>query len=141
MSIGGIFMSKSRFKERSPKPVTYLIGAAVGVFITLILMLASAAIVLLFNLDRDYCAPLGTVSLALGSFAAAYYVSKKSESRGYIIGALTGLVSFAAVTVISLIVNKSGLTLNTLFHFIIIVLASAIGGILGVNRGKNKKYI
>ena len=133
-------MLKGRGSNQN-KAVTYLIGAVIGVAVTLALIMASAAFVLFFNLDREFCAPLGTVSLALGSFAAAYYVSKKSERKGYIIGTVIGLVSFGAVTVISLIVNKGGMSVNTLFHFIIIVLASAIGGILGVNKGKTKKYI
>lgn len=133
-------MLKGRGSNQN-KAVTYLIGAVIGVAVTLALIMASAALVLFFNLDREFCAPLGTVSLALGSFAAAYYVSKKSERKGYIIGTVIGLVSFGAVTVISLIVNKGGMSVNTLFHFIIIVLASAIGGILGVNKGKTKRYI
>ena len=134
-------MFKGRFKERSGNAFTYLIGAVIGVAVTLVFMFTSAAIVLFFNLDRAFCAPLGTVSLSLGSFAAAYYVSNRLDNKGYIIGTLVGLIAFAAVTIISLIVSKNGLTINTLFHLIIIVLASAIGGIMGVNKGKTKKYI
>lgn len=134
-------MSYDLSKPRAGRTVTYLIGALIGIAATVAFLLISAAAIILLGLDRAYSVPFATVSLALGSFAAAYYVSRKSERKGYIIGTVIGLVSFAAVTVISLIVNKSGLTLNTLFHFIIVLLASAIGGILGVNKGKNKKYI
>ena len=118
-----------------------LTGALIGIIVTLIFLALFAAIIYLFNLDRAYSVPLATVSLALGSFAAAYYVSNRLDNKGYIIGTLVGLIAFAAVTIISLIVSKNGLTINTLFHLIIIVLASAIGGIMGVNKGKRKKYI
>lgn len=127
--------------KSSGSATTYIKGALIGVAVTLIFMCLFAAIILFCNIDRGYSVPFATVSLALGSFTAAYIVSKESERRGYLIGTLVGLVSFAVVTIISLIINRNGLTMNTLFHFIIIVLASAIGGILGVNKGKSKKYI
>ena len=119
----------------------FLTSAAVGIVVTIISMCAFAAVILFAGLDRGYSVPFATVSLSLGSFTAAYLISRKSEKKGYLTGTFVGIVSFAAVTVISFIVSKNGLTVNTLFHFIIIVLASAIGGILGVNKGKNKKYI
>lgn len=119
----------------------YIKGALIGTAVMLAFMCIFSAVILFCGVDRSYSVPFGTVSLAVGSFSAAYYVSRNSERRGYLIGTLIGLVSFAIVTVVSLIINKNGLTINTLFHLIIIVLASAIGGILGVNKGKNKKYI
>lgn len=134
-------MSDEILKAKNGKFRMIFTGTAIGIAVTLLALLIFAALIYFLNLDRAYSTPLGTVSLALGSFTAAYYVSKRSGHKGYLIGAFVGLISFAAVTVISLIVSKGGLTLNTLFHFIIIVLASAIGGILGVNKGKNKKYV
>ena len=134
-------MSANLFKSGDSGPGIYLKGALIGVVVTVVSMLISAAAIILFNLDRIYSVPLGTLSLAFGSFSAAYYVSKKVQTKGYLIGALIGLITFALITVISLIVNRNGLTINTVFHLIIIVLSSAIGGILGVNKGNNKKYI
>ncbi|MBO4734662.1 MAG: TIGR04086 family membrane protein [Clostridia bacterium] len=134
-------MSEDLFKEKKSKLGTILIGAALGVAVTLLSLLIFAAVIYFLGLDRAYSAPFATLALAFGSFTAAYSVSKRIGHKGYLTGTLVGLVSFGLVTVISLTVNKSGLTLNTLFHFIIIVLASAIGGISGVNRGKSKKFI
>lgn len=134
-------MSDDLVKGHSNKPIYILAGAIIGLITTIISMLVFSAAIYFLNLDRAYSVPLGTVSLALGSFFAAYFVARKSESKGYLTGTIVGLISFALVTVISLIVNKTGLTVNTLFHLIIIVLSSAIGGIIGVNKGKNKKLI
>ncbi len=134
-------MFNDTLKKRPSGVVLYLTGALIGVFSTLVFMCISAAAILFLELDRGYSVPLATISISLGSFLAAYFVSLKSEQKGYLIGTLIGVISFAAVTVISVIISKNGLTVNTLFRFIIIVLASAIGGILGVNKGKNKKYI
>lgn len=134
-------MSEELVKGHSSKLIHILTGVLIGLITTIISMLIFAAAIYFLNLDRAYSVPLATVSLALGSFTAAYFVARKSENKGYLIGTIVGLISFALVTVISLIINKTGLTINTLFHFIIIVLSSAIGGIIGVNKGKNKKLI
>ena len=134
-------MSDEILNTRSSRLSTILIGAALGIAVTFVFLLIFSAAVYFLNLDRAYSAPLATLSLALGSFAAAYYVSKKIGHKGYLTGAIVGVISFAAVTIVSLIVTKNGFTSNTLFHFIIIVLASLIGGIFGVNKGKSKKYI
>ena len=128
-------------KRSKSKWLTFALGAAVGIAVTLVFMLIFAAVIYFFGLDRAYSVPLATICLAFGSLSAAYFVSKRTGQRGYLVGLIVGLISFAAVTVISLIVNRTGITVNTAFHFIIILLASAIGGIAGVNRGKNKKYI
>ena len=60
---------------------------------------------------------------------------------GVYIGFIIGISTFLIITIISLIINDTALSINTLFHFIIIVLSSLIGGIFGVNKDKNKKII
>jgi putative membrane protein (TIGR04086 family) len=82
-----------------------------------------------------------TVSLAIGCLAASFFASKSVGQKGYLIGAVIGAVSFIAVTLIALMANKGVFTLNTLFRLIILMLSSFIGGVLGVNRNQNKKYI
>ncbi len=112
-----------------------------GLIITFIFMLLFSAAVLFLDLDRAYATPLSTISIASGSLAASYYAAKKIGDRGYLIGILVGIVVFVLITVLSLIINRSGFSANTAFHFVIILLSSTVGGILGVNKGKNKKYI
>lgn len=127
--------------KSNKKGVFFIKGTIIGVATTLILMLICAAAILIFNIDRAYAAPFATICLAAGSFAASFYSAKKIGDRGYIWGALIGGAVFVIITVLSLIINRSGLTSNTAFHFVIIMLASIVGGIIGVNKGKNKKYI
>ena len=134
-------MSSDFLKGKTGLFKTIIIGVAIGIATVLVSMFIFAAIIYFFGIDRAFTVPLSTLSLGLGSFAAAFFVSKKIGNKGYLTGTAVGLITFAAVTVISLIVNRTGLTVNTLFHFIIIVLASAIGGIIGVNKGKGKKLI
>ena len=80
-------------------------------------------------------------SLFSGAFAAAFYLSGKNGSRGWLTGAAVGGIVFCVLTLISLMINRGGLTQNTLFRFVILMLSSVIGGILGVNRKSQHKYI
>lgn len=122
------------------KKSAYLVGAVLGVLATLVTMLVFSAVLLFINIDRAYAVPFATISLAIGSFIASRYTAKKIEDKGYLIGIIIGLVVFVVITALSLILGN-GFSLNTLFHFIIIMLSSLVGGIMGVNSNKHKKYI
>jgi putative membrane protein (TIGR04086 family) len=74
--------------------------------------------------------------------SAAFFTARKVGNKGYLIGIIVGLVSFAAVLLVSLLVSKQSIGVNTLFHLVIILISSMIGGILGINSlVKSKKYI
>ncbi len=119
----------------------YLWGAIFGVILTLVVMLGFSAILLFGNIDRSFATPFATVSVAVGCFMAAFYTSNKIKDKGYVIGLIVGGITFAVITILSLIFGKNGLSVNTLFHFVIIMLSSLAGGIVGVNSKKSKKYI
>lgn len=127
-------------KDTVNKKSAYLLGAMLGVLSTLVAMLGFSAVILFFNVDRAYAAPFATISLALGSFVASNIAAKRIGDKGYIVGLIIGLTVFMLITVLSLIMGGS-ISLNTLFHFIIVTLSSLVGGITGVNGQSQKKYI
>lgn len=121
------------------KKSAYITVGVMGVVITLFSMLVFSAILLFFNIDRAYAAPFATISISVGSFFASYITAKKKGEKGYLTGVIVGAVVFIVITVLSLIMGNN-LSINTLFHFVIIMLSSIVGGIMGVNK-KTKKYI
>lgn len=127
-------------KDTVNKKSAYLVGAIFGMLGTFAAMLIFAAVLLFFNIDRAYATPFATISLAVGSFIASRYTAKKIGDKGYLIGIIIGAVLFVFITALSLIVGNS-LSLNTFFHFVIIMLSSIVGGIMGVNKDKHKKFI
>mgnify|MGYP004706815307 CR=1 FL=1 len=134
-------MKKDLITEKSGR-IGIIIKAA------LLFFAVSAAAVILFALVMyifasgfKYSALFATLSAALGACGAAFYISGKSGSRGWLIGAAVGGIVFCLLTLVSLTVNRGGLTQNTLFRLVIIMLSSVIGGILGVNRTSQHKYI
>lgn len=127
-------------KDTVNKKIAYLSGAILGVLVCLVMMLIFSAVLLFLNIDRAYATPFATVSVAIGCFIAARHTAKKIGDKGYLVGLIIGSVVFTAITALSLILGN-GLSINTLFHFIIMMLSSLVGGITGVNKNKHKKYI
>lgn len=122
------------------KILPIIISVLIEVSVTLMLVAVFALIMNLTDMDYKYAPVFGSVAVGIGSLSGAMYHSAKKKSKGYLTGLAFGGASFLIVTLIGLILNGGGLTLNTLFHFIIIMLSSLSGGIIGVNKG-GKKYI
>ena len=135
-------MNKDLLKTDNTKTgAIALKGTIIGVLSAFAMMLLFSAIMLVFELERNIAAPFATVSVAAGSFFAAFYCAKKIGKKGYLIGLITGIITFALITLVAFIISDKGFTYNTLFHFVIIVLSSLLGGILGINMIRSKRYI
>lgn len=132
-------MSKNNLSKDN-KWILIIKSAVMLIISSAIFMALFSALMYFLELDKDYSPIFATVSVAIGCFLTAYFTSGKIGQKGLITGLITGLSVFILITVISLIVDKGTVTSNTLFHFIIFVLSSLIGGVMGVNK-KSKKYI
>lgn len=113
----------------------------IGVAVTALFIAVFAAVMYFFASGFKYAALFATLSAAFGGFAASFFLAGRSDAKGWLTGLITGICAFLIITVISLAVNRGALTNNTLFHLVIIVLASVIGGILGINKPSGQKYI
>lgn len=119
----------------------YIFGMLIGAIVTGISVAIFSAVIFFLEMDRIYAPAFATVSLASGAFCASRFSAKKIGEKGYIVGLIMGFILFCLVTLFALVFDSNGGGFTTLFRFIIIMLASLIGGILGVNKDKNKKYI
>lgn len=121
-------------KAEGSKSKTVLAGALSGIAVMLTAAAVFSVIMLIAGIDRIYAPVFATLSVSAGAFVSALVVARRSKIKGVLAGALTGLCYFLSITLISLAVDNSGLSFNTLFHFLIIVISSAIGGITGANK-------
>lgn len=114
--------------------------AILEIIVTAIFIFAFSAIMYFSNLSNELSPVLATISVASGVLVAAFYAAKKVGSKGYLVGLAVGGTTFLIILLISLVVDSGGITINTVFHLIIVMLAALIGGISGVNK-RGKKYI
>ncbi len=126
--------------KENNKLLPILITGIIQIIVSLLAISLFSVILNLANIDYKYSPVFASVAISLGAFASSLYMSKKRGNKGYLIGMAVGGITFLLVTIIGLIINQGGLTVNTLFHFIIIMLSAITGGIIGVNK-KGKRYV
>lgn len=89
----------------------------------------------------EYSPLFATISVAIGSLVTAFFVGNVLGKNGILIGLGVGGISFLIITLVTLLVNSGAVSMHILLRLIIMLLASLIGGIVGVNRKAERKYI
>ncbi len=110
-------------------------------FTTAAAMFIFAAVMYFLEGGYEFSPLFATISVGIGSLITSFFASKKIGQKGFLVGAVIGAVVFFIITLVGLMSSKDIFSLNTLFRLIIIMLASIIGGVLGVNNNSNQKYI
>lgn len=133
---GGFFMDF--FNKRLIKSVLF------GIIITaasaaLLMIIVSLILFKSGNYPKDYLIYISVLILAVSGFLGGYISGRIGKQSGMIIGAISGGVLFLVLTIAGLITSPSTITLNTLYKLIALVAFSALGGIIGVNKGNKIK--
>lgn len=119
----------------------YLFGIIIYIAALTLSILLFAILVYFLNLPMVYMPLFSNISLGLANFFAAYFIAYKQKSKGFLTGLILALVTFALVSIISLIIDEGSVSLNSLLKFVILALSGVIGGIMGVNKTSKQKYI
>lgn len=128
-------MEKEKTKIKS-----YLVTGLIQIAVILLSISVFALIMNFADIDYKYSPVFGSVTMGLSALAGSFYLAKTKGNKGYLIGLIIGGVTFLIVTLVGMIINDGGISINTLFHLVIIMLAAITGGIMGVNKN-TKKYI
>jgi putative membrane protein (TIGR04086 family) len=126
------------------KKIGYLLIIKATLFFVISSILAIfifAFVMYLLEGGYEYSPIYATVSVAFGGFVASFYLGLKLQKNGILIGLSVGGIIFLVVTLLALIINSGAVSIHLLLRLIILILSSVIGGILGVNRKSEPKYI
>jgi len=128
--------AKSKHKESTPHiilikrlAISTLIGAAALLLAIFIMGLILSG----GNIPQAYAAPLATMAAGFGAFVAGFIMAKLCGGKGVVMGALAGLTLLVIITCVALIVSGTLLTNATFLRAVVMILASIIGGMFGVN--------
>ena len=119
----------------------YLKTGLIGVAVLIGSLLLFAAGMTLLEGGFAYAPLFATLSAAAGAFAASFYLAKTRKQKGWLSGLAVGGIAFALLTVIGLATSGVGMTLTSLFRFVILTLCAMIGGILGVGKAGEHRYL
>ncbi|MCL2053419.1 MAG: TIGR04086 family membrane protein [Oscillospiraceae bacterium] len=103
-------------------------AGAIGISSLLFSLMITAA-----DLPQGAVVLMSSVSLCAGCFSAAYSVSKRRRRKGMLTGVFCGIVIFFAAVFLGIIFVKAFTAAGVFTKLMMILVCSAIGGIVGVN--------
>ena len=116
-----------------------LIGTGIGLLVTIILLVIFSVVMSLKDLPQVAVTPLAIASTAIGAFFAGFFSSKIRKENGLFIGFCSGFLFFLFLAIASFSLTEAEIGLNLLFKFMVVVFASMIGAVIGVNQKKHRK--
>ena len=130
---------KSEKQKTDYKIFTFTALIFLGV--TVAALLVFATVMYLIEGGYEYSPLFATISAAIGSLVSSLFLARKKQKNGLLIGGAMGIIVFLLLLITALILGNFKPSINTLFRFVIIMLSSLIGGVIGVNKNSNPKYI
>ena len=128
--------------ENKKIDITLIIKTIAVFLITSIIAVLLFAVAMYFLEGGYKYSPIyATVSVAVGCFMSALYLGMRLQKNGILIGLAVGGLIFVLITLVTLLINNGAVSIHILLRLVILMLASLIGGILGVNRKSEPKYI
>lgn len=117
------------------KPI--VLGCITGVCVSLILLsLCSFLFSKNGNFPLSIVGPITTCIMAVGAFSGGYFCAKISKKDGMICGLSCGFIMFTIIFFSEIIFIGQSISTMVLVKLFSILLSSAVGGIVGVNKVK-----
>ena len=113
-----------------------LIGTASGVVSCIVLLFSFASVMVLRDIPQTIVAVFSVVAVALGSLIGAFVAAKMMKQNGMLIGICCGLILYGIIILANLSIGSVSMGMPALLKLALIAIASAIGGVMGVNSKK-----
>lgn len=135
-------MNKRKRNEPSNKYLRPLLtGMITGALVIAAIIMLCALFFVIRDMPQTAAMPIALVAAGIGSVIGGVAAARSMREQGMIIGGLTGLALFAITFIVSLFIDGGTFSIFTPMRFIIMTLAGALGGILGVNSSAKRKMI
>ncbi len=116
-------------------------GAVVGLIITVLASVIFSLILLFGDFPESVTLILALLALAAGVYIAGYTSAKTNGEKGLLYGVLAGTFQFLILVILSVCIDRDGF--GTLFFIKtgMVLVLSALGGIIGVNSASKRKIV
>lgn len=112
----------------------------IGLFIGFIMGIAIiSSLINLTGLNSAIVNKIAVILTAISFFIISTIASKKINEKGYILGIKLSLIFVFLMIIINLIFFKSGISIDRIIYYIILIISSILGGSFGKNL-KIKKF-
>lgn len=121
------------------KPI--LFGLILGAVVTFLMLMLLALILSVKDFPPAAAVAMSSAAAGIGAFFAGFTAARIVGRKGLLLGLACGALLYVIITLISLAVSPGGFTALSLIKLVIVLLASVIGGVLGVNTRKVRKIV
>ena len=118
--------------------ISTAIGAGIGMLASAMLIFMMAAVLAVGNIPAMMISPVTVILLAFGGFCGGFAGAKLSGEKGLLCGAISGAAFFLITWAAGGIAGNGGFGTAALIKAVMIIIASSLGGIIGVNYIKRK---
>ncbi len=116
------------------------ISTLIGALFTFVVLCVMAFILSMQDIPTSATGAMSSTAAGVGAFAAGFAAAKIHKRQGALVGAAAGAMLFVVILLVSMIVTGSFMSFQVLLRLILMILASTVAGIIGVNmRGRRKK--
>lgn len=117
------------------------VAALIGAAFTFAVLCIMALLMSVRDIPTSAASAMSSAAAGVGAFAAGFAAAKIHKRQGAVIGAASGTLLFLIIFVVSMIITGTFLSLSVFLRFILMLLASTVAGIMGVNmRVRRKKF-
>ena len=116
------------------RPVLLCLSA--GAVVLAVALVAFSALLTAQSSPQAMISPLSIVASILGALVAGLVTARLTGRQGALYGAITGLLLFGVLFAISLVTWHEQFDVQAIIRLAAMILAGALGGILGVNLKK-----
>ncbi len=104
-----------------------------ALIVSLFLCVFVAILVYFTGIKETLLSPFGKIILTMAVFFASAQISHYHGNRGLVRGVSTGIIFFVIVLILTLVFNKSIVSIGAFFYSLMVcVIAGSLGGILGI---------
>lgn len=134
-------MAEKLGKNSSDSIKVIFTGIIISFFATLIFIILSAFAISLADVSEGVMQVISVLSVAFGAFIGGFFTSKLKREKGLVTGAVIGFLLFVLITIFSMIVSGASMTIFTALKFVASVVSASLGGVIGVNFKRKRKFL
>lgn len=123
--------------KRFLRPITY--GVSSGGAACFLLLLLMSVLMGMRDMPQAMVSLFATISFVAGGFLAGYVTALLSQEKGLFLGLCCGAILFFVLLCAGMAVSGGAPGMQALTKLLAVLFASAIGGVLGVNKKKKFK--
>lgn len=123
--------------KRYLRPIAY--GILAGAISCMLFLLALAAFMGMRDVPQSLVSLFSILAFVLGGFISGFVSASLAREKGLLLGLVCALGLFIILLLVNLMFDGGGIGMQAVVKLIAVMLAAAIGGILGVNRKKKFK--